>query len=85
MQSIDLASSKLACLNVFLANEPQLGSSKGFESSSKTKLLGMLGSFKFSTPSGQEGPRPIIFAKLLFHFSFATFLDQIANTITTVS
>jgi hypothetical protein len=69
-----LALSKSVGLNVFLTNEPQSGS-KGFESSSKIKLLGMLDSFKSSTPSGQEGHRPIISAKLLLHLSIATFLD----------
>jgi hypothetical protein len=45
----------------------------------------MLDFFKSSTLGGQEGLRPIIYAKLLFHLSFTTFFDQIANTIIVVS
>jgi hypothetical protein len=85
MQSIDLASSKSAGLGSFLANEPQSGSSKGFESSSKTELPGMSDSFRPSAAGGQEGPRPIISAELLVHLSSATSLDQTANTLTAVS
>jgi hypothetical protein len=85
MQSIDLASSKSAGLSAFLANEPQSGSPKGFESSSKTELPGMSDCFRPSAAGGQEGPRPIISAELLLHLSSATSLDQTANTVTAVS